>query len=125
MELASAGPRLMLLGGEFRRRSQTIVGTMTRSLLETIYLDVAFMGTIGITEAGLTTTDPNEAFTKQLVMTRARRVVLLADSSKIGKVSFAHAGALSDIGVLVTDGGADPQFVKKIRKVGVTVEVAG
>jgi len=125
VELASAGPRLMLLGGEFRRRSQTIVGTMTRSLLETIYLDVAFMGTIGVTEAGLTTTDPNEAFTKQLVMTRARRVVLLADSSKIGKVSFAHAGALSDIGVLVTDGGADPQFVKKIRKVGVTVEVAG
>jgi len=124
-ELAASGPRLILLGGEFRRRSQTVVGSMTRSLLETIYLDIAFMGTIGITEAGLTTTDPNEAYTKQLVMTRSQQVVLLADSTKIGKVSFAHAGNPGDIGVMITDGGADPLFVKKMRKLGVTVEMAG
>ena len=124
-ELAASGPRLMLLGGEFRRRSQTVVGTMTRATLDTIYLDVAFMGTIGLDlEAGLTTTDPNEAFTKQLVMTRARRVVLLADSSKIGKVSFAHAGALDAIGVFITDRGADGAFLKRARKLGLAVEVA-
>lgn len=123
-ELAAAGPRLILLGGEFRRRSQTVVGTMTCSLLETVYLNVAFMGTIGITEDGLTTTDPNEAFTKKLVMTRAQQVVLLVDSSKIGKVSFAHAGGPGDLGVLITDGGADMRFVKRLRKLGVTVEIA-
>jgi DeoR/GlpR family transcriptional regulator of sugar metabolism len=124
-ELAASGPRLILLGGEFRRRSQTVVGTLTRSLLETIYLDIAFMGTIGVTEEGLTTTDPNEAYTKQLVMTRAQQVVLLADSTKIGKVSFAHAGKPGDIGVMITDGGADPHFLKAMKKIGVTVEVVG
>ena len=124
-ELAASGPRLILLGGEFRRRSQTVVGTLTRSLLETIYLDIAFMGTIGVTEEGLTTTDPNEAYTKQLVMTRAQQVVLLADSTKIGKVSFAHAGNPADIAVMITDGGADPHFLKAMKKIGVTVEVVG
>lgn len=123
-ELAVSGPRLILLGGEFRRRSQTIVGTLTRSLLETIYLDTAFMGTIGVTEQGLTTTDPNEAYTKELVMTRAQKVVLLADSTKIGKVSFAHAGNPGDIGLMITDGGANPRFIKKLKKLGVAVEVA-
>ncbi len=124
-ELAATGPRLILLGGEFRRRSQTVVGTLTRSMLETLFLDVAFMGTIGIDlEAGLTTTDPNEAFTKQLVMTRARRVVLLADSSKIGKISFAHAGALEAISVFITDAGADHAFLNRARKLRLTVEIA-
>ncbi len=125
LELAVCGPRLILLGGEFRRRSQTVVGTLTRSLLETIYLDVAFMGTIGITAAGLTTTDPNEAYTKQLVMTRSQQVVLLADCTKVGKVSFAHAGNPGEIHVMITDAGVDPQFVKAMKKAGVTVDMVG
>ncbi len=124
LELASSGPHLILLGGEFRRRSQTVVGTLTRSLMETIYLDVAFMGTIGITAFGLTTTDPNEAYTKQLVMTRAQQVVLLADHTKVGKVSFAHAGDVKDIHVLITDKGADAGFIKAVGKAGVKVDLA-
>lgn len=123
IELAASGPRLILMGGEFRRRSQTVVGTMTRALLETVHLDIAFMGTIGLTEQGLTTTDPNEAYTKELVMTRARTVVLLADSSKIGKVSFASAGTLQDISLLMTDKGAAATFLQSLRESGVNVEV--
>ena len=92
-ELAGRGPRLILIGGELRRLSQTMVGPLTRCLLEELHLDKAFMGTIGLTlKDGLTTTDPGEAYTKELVMNRARQVILLADSSKAGKVAFAQAG---------------------------------
>lgn len=123
-ELAAHGPRLMLPGGELRRRSQTVVGAMTRFFLETIYIDVAFMGTIGMGEKGLTTTDPGEAFTKQQVMERSQRVILLADSGKVGKVSFAQAGTLDDLDVFITDAGVNKQFLKHARQRGLEIEIA-
>jgi len=103
-ELAGRGPRLLVIGGELRRLSQTMVGPLTRLMLEELHLDKAFMGTIGFgLKEGLTTTDPSEAFTKKAVMGRARQVIVLADSSKAGKVSFASAGRWENVHVLITD----------------------
>lgn len=103
-ELAGSGPQLILIGGELRRLSQTMVGPLTRLMLEPMHIDKAFMGTIGLSlKAGLTTTDAGEAYTKELVMERASEVILLADSNKVGVVTFAQAGKLSQLDVLVTD----------------------
>jgi len=104
VELAGGGPALILIGGELRRLSQTFVGPLTRFTLDQIHVDRAFMGTIGLTAAaGLTTTDPREAYTKRLIMEHAQEVVLLADRSKIGKVSFARFGGVERIHTLITD----------------------
>ena len=103
-ELAGRGPRLIVIGGELRRLSQTLVGPLTRLVLQELHLDKAFMGTIGFSlKEGLTTTDPSEAFTKQAVMGQARQVIVLADSSKAGKVSFASAGRWANVHVIITD----------------------
>ncbi|HEY1661320.1 MAG TPA: DeoR/GlpR family DNA-binding transcription regulator [Verrucomicrobiae bacterium] len=119
-ELAGRGPRLILIGGELRRLSQTMVGPLTRFTLQELHVDKAFMGTIGMTmKEGLTTTDPSEAFTKELVMSRARQVILLADSAKAGKVSFARAGRLENIHTLITDKELDKEFAKELTKTGI------
>ena len=77
-ELADSGPRVILTGGELRRISQTMVGPLTSAVLSQVRVDKAFMGTMGLClENGLTTTDPNEAFVKSLVMEQATQVVLL------------------------------------------------
>lgn len=117
LELAGRGPRLILVGGELRRLSQTVVGPLTRLVLQELHLDKAFMGTIGLaTKEGMTTTDPSEAFTKELVMRQARQVILLADSSKAGKVAFARAGSLDEVDVLITDAKVDRQFAKELAE---------
>ena len=122
IELAGRGPRLILIGGEFRRLSQTLVGPLTRHILQDLRLDKAFMGTIGLSlEEGLTTTDPNEAYTKELVMEHARDVILLADSSKAGKISFTRAGQLEKIRVLITDRLIDRSFARNLRKRGIEI----
>ena len=119
LELAGAGPRLILIGGELRRLSQTLVGPLTRYVLRELRLDKAFMGTIGLAVCeGLTTTDTNEAFTKELVMSCARQVILLADSGKAGKVSFARAGRLQDVRVLITDKQLDKNLAKELTQAG-------
>jgi DeoR/GlpR family transcriptional regulator of sugar metabolism len=119
LELSGRGPRLIVIGGELRRLSQTLVGPLTRLVLGELHLDKAFMGTIGFAlEEGLTTTDPSEAFTKQLVMRQARQVILLADSSKAGKVSFARAGSWDEVHVVVTDRQVDGAFARELAKKG-------
>ena len=102
--LAAGGPQVILTGGTLRRLSQTFVGPLTRHGLETLSFDIAFMGTLGLTpDDGLTTTDPDEAYTKELAVSRARRVVLLADATKVGTVSTVRFAPLSALHTLVTD----------------------
>ena len=119
-ELAGRGPRLILIGGELRRLCQTMVGPLTRCILEQLHVDKAFMGTIGLAlEEGLTTTDPSEAYTKELVASHARQVILLADSGKAGKVAFARAGGLEHVHAIVTDKALDKDFAKELTKKGI------
>lgn len=119
---AAKGPRTIVVGGELRRLSQTFVGPLAHPLIEQLHVDTAFMGTIGLSiEQGMTTTDPREAQTKSLVVAHAGKVILLADSTKLGRVSFVRSGVPDDIDVLITDHGAPAGTIKKIRKSGVEV----
>lgn len=121
-ELTGRGPRLILIGGEVRAMSRALVGPLTRLVLAELRVDRALMGTYAFSvEDGLTTTDPNEAYTKALVLARAREVILLADSRKIGTRSFVGAGRLRDVDVLVTDTGLDDQVARTLERRGVRV----
>ncbi len=121
-ELAGRGPRLILVGGELRRLAQTTVGPLTRFVIRELHVDKAFMGTIGLSlDEGLTTTDPTEAYTKELVMEHARQVILLADSSKAHKISFTRAGRVEEVQILITDGKFDHKLAKELGKRGIEV----
>jgi DeoR/GlpR family transcriptional regulator of sugar metabolism len=124
-ELVGRGPRLIVIGGELRATSRALVGPLTQLVLDELHVDRALMGTFAWSlEDGLTTTDPAEAFTKQLVLSRAREVVLLADSTKTGTRSFVRAGRLDDVDVLVTDGGIDERTVRTLTRRGIRVITA-
>ena len=121
-ELAGRGPRLILVGGEVRATSQALVGPLTHLLLDTLHVDRALIGTFALSlEEGLTTTDPAEAYTKELVIERAREVIVLADSRKVGTRSFVRAGRLEAIDILVTDNGIDERVVRSLERRGVKV----
>jgi DeoR/GlpR family transcriptional regulator of sugar metabolism len=121
-ELAGQGPRLIVLGGEVRATSQALVGPLTHLLLDTLHFDRALIGTFAFSlEDGLTTTDPAEAYTKELVLERAREVILLADSRKVGTRSLVRAGRLEAIDILVTDGGIDDRTVRSLERRGLKV----
>jgi DeoR/GlpR family transcriptional regulator of sugar metabolism len=79
------------------------------------------MGTIGLTPDGLSTTDPREAFTKECVMRRARQIILLADHTKMDKVSFVRFGSCDDVDVLITDRRAPRKSVQALRRRGIEV----
>ena len=122
--LMESGHRLILVGGEYRALSRTLVGPLTAQVIKAIHVTKAFMGTIGLTAGeGMTTTDVNEAFTKEQIMRRANKVILLADHSKMGVPSFARSGSLEDIDVLVTDR-IDAGFRGDLEGSGIQVLIA-
>ena len=121
--LMESGHKLILTGGEFRAISRTLIGPLSAGVLNEIAVDAAFMGTLGFTvDDGMSTTDANEAFTKSLAMKRARKVVLLADRTKLGRNSFAKC-ANGNIDVLVTDG-IDDEMRKKLEDKNISVIIA-
>lgn len=116
---------LYLLGGRVRKRTQATIGAWGLDPLREVHVDVAFLGTNGISlMAGLTTPDQAESAVKRAMIDAAAQVVLLADSSKIGGAHFAKFASLSDVDVFITDGGADSDVLDEIRAAGPEVVVA-
>jgi DeoR family fructose operon transcriptional repressor len=121
-ELNGDGPRLILIGGEVRQLSHTVVGPLTRVMFQELSFDKAFMSPMGLNlDKGMTTTDPGEAFAKELAMDRAREILMLVDSTKIGKAGLARAGELEQVDVLISDEGMDEKFAQALGKKGITV----
>jgi DeoR family transcriptional regulator, aga operon transcriptional repressor len=114
--------KLVVTGGVVRSESYELVGPLAERSLEELNLDVVFIGVDGIDPAaGLTTHHEVEAQTNRSLIGRSRRVVVLADSSKIGQVAFARICELSRVHELITDSGADPRLLAAFEEAGVEI----
>lgn len=112
--------RLVVIGGSARHASYELVGPSAELMLARYHLDVAFIGIDGITLAGgCTTHDEMEAQTDRAFLGRSRRVVVVADSSKLGHTAFAHICDVSEIDDLITDSEADPDQLNELADAGV------
>lgn len=113
---------LHLVGGTVRGRTLAAVGTWALRELAEIRVDVAFLGTNGLSvEQGLTTPDLAEAAVKAALVRAGRRTVVLADHTKLGREDFAQVAPLSAIDTLVTDTGAPPELAEEFEAAGTRV----
>ena len=91
---------LRLLPGRVRSTTQAAVGADTVEALSHLRVDVAFLGTNGITaDHGLTTPDPDEAAVKRAIVACGHLVVALADASKFGVETAVRFAAPADVDV--------------------------
>jgi DeoR family transcriptional regulator, fructose operon transcriptional repressor len=121
----SPGITLHVLGGRVRGVTQTATGESTIRALADLRTDVAFLGANGISPAhGFSTPDEAEAATKRAMTRAAQRVVVLADSSKLGREHLVRFADVSAVDVLVTDDQADPGLVAELEQQGLEVIVA-
>lgn len=121
----TAKPNLTVytLGGRVRNLTLAEVDSWTARSLSEINVDVAFLGTNGISlDRGLTTPDAAEAAVKHLMLRCARRPILLSDHSKIGQVSTHKYGELTDIDLLITDTGITAADDEALGAAGLTTE---
>jgi DeoR/GlpR family transcriptional regulator of sugar metabolism len=117
--------QIVLSGGSFRTPSDALVGPYADSTLGNLNADVLFLGVHGLhPKAGLTTPNIAEASTNRCLVEAAQRMVVVADSSKLGVVALARIVPLSRADIVVTDEGASEEALEAMRLAGVEVIVA-
>ncbi|MEA2654096.1 MAG: DeoR family transcriptional regulator, fructose operon transcriptional repressor, partial [Chloroflexota bacterium] len=116
---------VLILGGRVRGRTQAAVDAWALHALADTYVDVAFIGTNGISaERGLTTPDTTESAVKGAMIKAARRSVVLADHTKVGQDHLSRFAELDQIDTLITDSGLDLQLADELRSRGLKVLLA-
>lgn len=106
LALEPALPRLQVIvtGGTLRPLQHSLVPPLADTVLSRVRADLAFIGCNGIdVEAGITNINLPEAELKRAMIAAASRVVITADSSKLGRVHLGRVAALSQIDTLITD----------------------
>lgn len=117
---------LILLGGVFRYRSDSVAGHHAVNILNQIYAAKAFIGVDGISlRHGCTTPTAPEADVARVMIARTRGpVIALADHSKWGVVSNFQLAHIDQVQVLVTDDGFDGTACGALQERGIDVQLA-
>jgi DeoR family transcriptional regulator, aga operon transcriptional repressor len=117
--------KIVVTGGVARPQSYELTGPLARGVLEQVVLDVAILGVDGIdADAGATAHHEGEASINRLMLQRADRVIIAADSSKAGLHAFARICAAGEVDLLVTDAGIDSKQAERLTEAGVRVVIA-
>jgi DeoR family transcriptional regulator, aga operon transcriptional repressor len=114
--------KLVVTGGVARPESYELIGSLAEATLTGLNLDLAIVGVDGISSAtGLTTHHEAEAHTNRALIERAKRTLVVADSSKIGQAAFARICGADRVDELVTDSVADSAELDELRESGLVV----
>jgi DeoR family transcriptional regulator, fructose operon transcriptional repressor len=118
------GIDVVVTGGQLHQTA-SLVGPFARATIEQLRVDWLFFSVTGITD-DLTLTGPSEfdAETKAALMGIARRVVLVADSTKFGRESYVRVAPLSAVHDVVTDIGLSSQWVEQVEEIVTQLHLA-
>ena len=115
--------KVVLLGGTVRETSLSTVGALTESNLKLFYCDKLFLGVDSISvEAGLSTPSIDEASTNQVMISRAREVYAVFDSTKFNKRALAFIAMPDKISTVITDNRLPSDIRNQLRLLNINVE---
>lgn len=113
---------IIQLGGEVRKSSTSIVGSISEGILRQFSCNKLFLGVDGIdVEFGISTSNAAEAHLNQVMMECADQTIILADSSKLNKKGFGKIALLDQVDYLITDEGISVEEHTRLEEVGVNV----
>ena len=115
---------IVVSGGSFRTPSDALVGPFANHILRQLNVDLLVLGVHSIdAKVGLTTPNIAEAETNRIMVAGARKVVVVADSSKLGQVSLATFAGIDEVDELVTDVGADQATLDALAEAGLQIQL--
>lgn len=126
MLLAPRAPiKTVMTGGILHDRSYELVGHLAEPAIAALSLDLAFIGANGfVPEHGPACHDEQEAAVSASLAGRARRAVVVADSTKLDKPAFARIGGPGLFTTVVTDAEATSAQTRRLEEAGYEVIVA-
>lgn len=122
---AQMGITVIVTGGEFKAPTLSLTGQKAADFFQSLHVDKLFLATAGIAlKSGLTYPGISDICVKRAMIESANETFLVADSTKIGKSSFASLGALSLINYLITDSKIRPEDIQWLKNYDVQFVIA-
>ena len=116
---------VLLTGGQISENTLSCSGAQAEQFISSINIDLALMAPSGFSlQNGFTSGAQNESLLKRAVMKKAAKVVMLMDSSKIGRSLPFTFATLADIDMLITEAPLPPEVAAEAKTCGVEVVVS-
>lgn len=114
---------MIILGGEYRSQSRSLVGDSTISGLHNIFSSVTVLGINGVSlKKGLTSAVYQEtSVNKAMIENSTGKIIIAADHTKMNSVSSFLTGPVSRVDLIVTDWLTPPQFCQELEDAGIKV----
>ena len=109
-------------GGFLRKNSLSLVGTTAEESFKNYFCDKLFLAVDGFsTTFGLSTPNVEEAHLNRIMISIAKQVIVVTDSSKFHKRSFAFIAPITAVDIVVTDAGISEEDKKRLEGAGIKV----
>ncbi len=120
--LTKTNVNVIIPGGYLRKNSLSLVGPLAEKSLRNFNVDKAFLGVDGFdTKRGVFTPNVEEARLNEIMIEISKEVILLTDSTKFGKRSFAFICDVQAIDKVITDEGIREDDMKRLQDAGIEV----
>jgi DeoR/GlpR family transcriptional regulator of sugar metabolism len=118
----SSTPSVRVLGGRLRPDYQATFGPETVAAMKEHFFDLAIIAISAVhAERGFMDYDEDEAITRRAARAQAKRSVIVADSSKFGRLGSIHTFALHDVHAVITGETLSKDFSDKFLKSNVEI----
>ena len=113
---------LVSVPGTFHERSMSFCDSCTADFLRSVRVDISFLGAESVSaENGVMVPNIDDCMCKKIMTKAGKRVIVLADSSKIGSQSAYAYAPIADVDVLITDKLCRDESVAAIEHTGTKV----
>lgn len=117
--------RLVLTGGIVRPGETSMVGEIAQRTFDILYVDLLFLGVGGIdAKEGLTEYNWDDTLVKKAMLKRAKKVVIVADSSKHNRIASFLIAPLEKINILITDQEPSSPLKEALKELNIKIIVA-
>jgi DeoR family transcriptional regulator, fructose operon transcriptional repressor len=115
---------LVIIGGCVRGRTAVTIGPMAESMLHSINVGKAFLSVAGITDRGYFNSNMMLVESEKAMLAAADQAIVVADSSKFGKVSLSRLCGLHEVQAVVTDPAIDSKWKEHLELAEVQLVLA-
>jgi DeoR/GlpR family transcriptional regulator of sugar metabolism len=117
--------RIIFIGGEVNKHQKTTSGPLAELMLNQLRVNKAFISAGGISLLdGITDYELSEANVSRKMMERADETIILADSSKFGKPTFANVCSLDDVYEIITDRNCSEEWKQYMKDRDIGIHIA-
>jgi DeoR/GlpR family transcriptional regulator of sugar metabolism len=118
------GAEIILLGGNYQKKRQAVVGPMTKLCVQNFHVDKIFVGTEGYgRKSGFTSDDLNRSDTLSAMIRSANHVFVMTESGKFSRAGSVPFLQFEDVYALITDSGLPEAEKKFLEKKGIRITV--